>query len=96
MHAVVVQFDLHPESADAFISRAIANKEQSLARESGCHQFHICRNPDRPEMVMFYELFESTDAFQYHQVSVHNLEFSNSVRNMVTFESVTHYDQVWN
>lgn len=94
MFAVVVTFRLKPGRMARFLSLMVANAETSLAAESGCRQFDVCTDPDRPDVVFLYELYDGPAAFDDHVKSAHFLAFSAETESLVSEKSVQTYREV--
>ena len=88
MLAVCVDFEIDPESLDAFLPIMQKNAADSLANEVGCHQFDITQDPQNPTKLFLYELYDDAVAFELHKKASHYLEFNQLVSEMVTAKSV--------
>lgn len=94
MFAVVVNFTLEPGTAPQFMPHMIENAAASLREEVGCHQFDVATDPERPEDVFLYELYEDADAFDVHLKTPHFSSFDAATRGMIAAKTVTTYSQV--
>ena len=88
MLAVCVDFEIDPESLDAFLPIMQKNASVSLANELGCHQFDITQDRQNPTKIFLYELYDDAAAFDLHKKANHYLEFNRLVSEMVTAKSV--------
>ena len=88
MLAVCVDFEIDPESLDAFLSIMQKNAVDSLLNEVGCHQFDITQDPQGPTNIFLYELYDDLSAFELHKQANHYLEFNDAIRGMVNKKSV--------
>ena len=88
MLAVCVDFEIDPESLDAFLSIMQKNAVDSLLNEVGCHQFDILQDPQNPTKIFLYELYDDAAAFNLHKQSSHYLEFNQASNEMVMSKSV--------
>ena len=88
MLAVCVDFEIDPESLDAFLPIMQKNASVSLANEVGCHQFDITQDPQSPTKIFLYELYDDAVAFEMHKQSRHYLEFNDATSGMVDKKSV--------
>ena len=88
MLAVCVDFEIDPESLDAFLLFIQRNASDSLENEVGCHQFDITQDPQNPTKIFLYELYDDAFAFEIHKKASHYLEFNQLVSEMVTAKSV--------
>ena len=88
MLAVCVDFEIDPESLDAFLPIMQKNASDSLVNEVGCHQFDITQDPQSPAKIFLYELYDDAVAFEMHKQSSHYLEFNDAISGMVDKKSV--------
>jgi quinol monooxygenase YgiN len=71
LHALIVEFRIHPPHVEAF-ARAIAdNARASRETEPGCRQFDVCRDPDDPTLFFLYELYDDEAAVAAHLRAPH-------------------------
>ena len=88
MLAVCVDFEIDPESLDAFLPIMQKNASDSLANEVGCHQFDITQDPQSPTKIFLYELYADAVAFELHKQANHYFEFDDAISGMVDKKSV--------
>ena len=69
--AVWVQFDVKPGLLPAFLEAARLDAQGSVGNEPGCHRFDILQDPDVPDRVYFYEVYEDEAAFAAHRDMPH-------------------------
>jgi (4S)-4-hydroxy-5-phosphonooxypentane-2,3-dione isomerase len=96
MLAVCVDFEVVPESLDAFLTIMQKNASDSLANEVGCHQFDISQDLQNSTKIFLYELYDDAVAFELHKKTSHYLEFNQLVSEMVTAKSVRLLDKINN
>ena len=94
MFAVVVTFTLSPGQMTRFLPLMVENAQISLRDEEGCHQFDVATDPDRPEEIFLYELYNDAEAFAKHLATGHFKRFDAATRDMIAAKSVTTYRQV--
>ena len=94
MFAVVVTFEVKPDSIDDFMPLMLANAEKSLADEAHCHQFDVCTDPQRPNEVFLYELYSDRAGFEVHLGSAHFEAFDITVTDMIASKDVRTYEKV--
>jgi quinol monooxygenase YgiN len=63
----------------AFLLLAHEDAAKSLEREPGCRQFDVCTDPERPGSVLFYEVYNSRDAFEDHKKTKHFKVFDEAL-----------------
>lgn len=93
-YAVCVTFTLHPDKMTAFMPLMIANARTSLADEMGCVQFDVLTDPDRPDEVFLYELYDDRAAFDAHLGTAHFQAFDAAVGPMIATKDVRTFTQV--
>lgn len=94
MFAVVVTFRIKPDRMEAFLPLMYANAATSLGVEPGCHQFDVCTDPDRPDEVFLYELYDDKAAFDAHLASPHFKAFDAAVAEMLAAKDVRTFEDV--
>lgn len=80
---VIVDFEVQPENADAFVKAAIENAEQSVKLEQGCSRFDVICALDDKTKVTFYEVFADVAAFEAHAKMPHAAAFMGKAKPMV-------------
>ncbi len=91
MYAVCVSFRIQPGRVGHFMALIKDNATKSLEKEDGCRRFDVCTDPNRPDEVILYELYDSPDAFALHKASDHFARFDGSVVDMVAEKIVRTY-----
>ena len=95
LYAVVVFFQVRPESRDAFRTAILENAAASLRDEPGCRTFDVCEDAASGEFCL-YELYDSPKAFQDHLATGHFRAFDALCRDWVTSKRVLKYDRLVN
>lgn len=93
MFAVVVTLGIDPAAWTQFLPLMHANADASRA-ETGCRYFDICTDPERPNEVFIYELYDDAAAFATHLQTPHFLAFDAAVTDMVILRDVRTYEGV--
>jgi autoinducer 2-degrading protein len=83
MHVLTVTFVVAPEKVDAFRAAVLAQARNSLEKEEACRRFDVCIDPDRPERIFLYEVYDDAEAFRAHSSSDHFRSFDAAVRPWV-------------
>lgn len=91
MYVVTVRFEVEPAAAAGFLARVRQQAADSLTAEPGCHRFDVCVDPEAPERVFLYELYDDADAFQAHLATAHFLAFDREVGPAVRDKRVETY-----
>ncbi|MFD0981991.1 putative quinol monooxygenase [Tropicimonas aquimaris] len=94
MYAVTVTFTIAPERMEGFMPLMEQNARLSLELESGCRQFDVCTDPDHPDTVFLYELYDDRTAFDAHLQATHFKEFDAAVAPMIAGKSVRCFSRV--
>ncbi|MGF0540069.1 putative quinol monooxygenase [Agrobacterium sp. ES01] len=68
---VVAQFEVKTGLREEFLAIARDDARHSIADEPGCLQFDICMSEQEPDLVTFYEVYLSRDAFDAHLQTPH-------------------------
>ena len=92
--AVRVDFEIDPESLDAFLLFLQRNASDSLENEVGCHQFDITQDPQNPTKIFLYELYDDAVAFELHKKASHYLEFNDAISGMVNKKSIRLFQKI--
>lgn len=91
MQVLAVHFRIQPAHAEEFAQAIVSNAATSLARESGCRQFDVCRDPTDPASFFLYELYDDDAAVAVHLASAHFLAFDSSTRAWVVDKEVQRF-----
>lgn len=94
MFALAVTFEIDPAQLSAFKVAMLQNAKTSLAEESGCQQFDVCMDAERPAEVFLYEVYDDEAAFKAHTASSHYAEFQSTIDGMVTGKDVRFFNEV--
>lgn len=70
MLAIVVNFEIHPDTENQAIAALEANAAGSRT-EPGCLKWEWCRHIDEPHRFAIYELYVDRDAIDFHKSSAH-------------------------
>ena len=94
MFAVTVRFLIKDGMVDSFMPLMLENARTSLRVEPECRQFDVCRDPERPDEVFLYEIYDDAAAFQTHLGSAHFRAFELQVSSMISEKAVATYSKV--
>lgn len=94
MYAVTVTFTIAPDRMQDFLPLMLANAETSLADEPGCRQFDVCTDPDLPDQLFLYEIYDDRAAFDAHLQSDHFRSFDAQVAGMIADKAVRCWAEV--
>lgn len=68
---VIAEFVVKEGMLEAFLAHAFDDAQNSLDKEPGCLQFDVLRTSDHPNGVLFYEVYQSRQAFDEHLKTAH-------------------------
>lgn len=94
--AVVVTVKVKPEHTTEFLPLIRKNADSSRLHEPGCRRFDVCTDPDAPDDILLYELYDDAEAFAEHLTTWHYQEFDAATSDMIldktvrTFRKVAH------
>jgi quinol monooxygenase YgiN len=88
MYAVVVRFEVKPDSIDQFIPLMLKQAENSLNLEPECRYFDVSQDDKIPHIFYLYELYTDKKAFDAHLNSNHFLSFIESVNSILTDKEI--------
>lgn len=94
MFAVVVTIKVATGGMEAFMPMMLSNATTSLADEQGCRRFDVCTDPDRPDEVVLYELYDTPEAFQAHLASSHYAVFDTAAAPLIASKTVATFSEV--
>ena len=80
---LIVEFDVTPEHLARFNELIAVNAKASVAEESGCRQFDVLQDADKPNRIVLYEVYDSAAAFQDHMGRKHTQTFLAAAKPLV-------------
>ena len=94
MYVIMVEFDLLPGGAAAFLELITRNARQSLDLEAGCLVFDVLTLPRQPGRVVLYECYSDRPSFDLHCRSAHFLAFDAASKALVARKSFVEFERV--
>lgn len=82
---VIAEFQVKPGKLEVFLVAARDDALHSLADEAGCRQFDVCTQAEA-DTVIFYEVYDSREAFDAHLKTPHLLRFQGAFPSLVVEE----------
>jgi len=70
-YGVIAEFVVKEGMLEAFLQHAFDDARHSLAEEPGCLVFDVLRSSDHDRGVLFYEVYQSRQAFDEHLTTPH-------------------------
>lgn len=68
---VIAEFVVKAGHMAAFLEAALDDASCSVRDEPGCRQFDVVRPEELPDAVLFYEVYDSREAFDAHLRTPH-------------------------
>lgn len=87
MFAVTVTIEVSPGAMAAFLPRLLENARSSRA-EAACRRFDVATDPERPDEVFLYELYDDADGFDAHRAMPHYRAFSEATAELIRAKTV--------
>ncbi len=94
MYVVIVDFVVAVEHVESFRARVLRQAVDSLANEPGCGVFDVCVDPNEPNRVVLYEVYDSAEAFQDHLNSPHFKSFDAEVASWTLEKTVQALERI--
>lgn len=89
MYVVCVRWKVRPDRMEQFLNAAHTISEATLEHEPECFQYDVAASPERPDEVLFYEVYRSRDAHERHKTTAHIGVFRSSVDGCVESRELT-------
>ena len=67
----------------------------SLSNEVACQQFDVCSDPEKPNEVFLYEIYDDAQAFESHLKTQHFLAFDSAVSDMIIDKTIKTFTTVF-
>lgn len=83
---VIAEFLVKEGAIDSFLAIAIDDAKHSVRDEPGCLQFDVSCDGDSPNMVVFYEVYQSREAFNAHLETPHLARFKAAFPALIEAE----------
>ena len=93
MYAVTVTFTLKEGRQEGFLPLMTANARASL-HEPACRQFDVCTDPDHPDTVFLYEIYDDLAGFQAHMETPHFQSLGSKIGDMVADKNLVCFAEV--
>ena len=93
MFAVTVTLEIAKGRMPEFLPAVLENARASLD-EPACHRFDVWAEPERPDEVYLYELYDDAAGFDAHRATPHYRTFDAAVRDMIVDKTVRTYSRM--
>ena len=93
MFAFAVTFRIVPGGVQSFIDAVVPNARASVRDEPGCTRFDVWTDPDRPDEVFLYEIYDDAAAFEAHKQTPHFAAFDAVAKPLIAEVDLRLYGQ---
>lgn len=93
MFAVVVTLQVKDGQMPEFLPAMMENARASLA-EPACQRFDVCTDPDRPNEVFLYEIYDDAAGFDAHLQTSHFKTFDAFAGPLLSAKELRTYQTV--
>jgi autoinducer 2-degrading protein len=87
--AIWVEFEIKPGATPAFLQAARLDATGSVTHEPGCRRFDVLVDPDHPQRVCFYEVYDDEAAFDAHREMPHFKAYIAASEPLIANKTVT-------
>jgi quinol monooxygenase YgiN len=94
MFVVSADLTVDPSDHDKFLAHVLENARLTRTTESGCRQFDVAVNPEKPGEFLLYEVYDSRAAFDAHQASTHLKAFREAAGSMLKNRNVRFFQRL--
>ena len=88
MFVILVTFRIAEGGFSSFFDLVRANAAASLAGEPGCSRFDVLTDPEAPDTVVLYEIYDDEAAFRHHVTTAHFKTFDAATAATVAEKTV--------
>jgi len=93
-YVVTVQFTIKPGQMPTFHKLMLENARASLRDEPGCRQFDVCTDPDRPDQMFLYEVYDDRASFDAHMTMPHFKHMGEASAGMAEDKRIVTYSEI--
>jgi quinol monooxygenase YgiN len=94
MFVVAAELTVDASDHDKFLPHVLENARITRSTETGCRQFDVTLNPDKPGEFFLYEVYDDRAAFDTHQASAHLKAFRANAGAMLKNRNVRFFKRV--
>ncbi|MCB1428334.1 MAG: antibiotic biosynthesis monooxygenase [Nitratireductor sp.] len=88
MQVIWVEFIINPGFEAQFLEAVRDQAANSLECEEDCLVFNVCRDPDRADRILLYEIYRDAAAFDLHLATSHFRQFDALSQPMIASKTV--------
>ncbi|WP_192897978.1 putative quinol monooxygenase [Granulicella sibirica] len=79
---VIAELQVPIEHREEFLKICQFDSEHSVADEPGCRQFDVLIQPESPETIVLYEVYDDRAAFDTHLTMPHFAPFAEGLERL--------------
>eukprot|EP00536_Pseudo-nitzschia_multiseries_P017466 jgi/Psemu1/225155/e_gw1.1574.23.1 len=87
--SVIVEAEIQPDRMEEFMEM-IKNNAECSRKEPGCIRFDVLRDQSKDNKFWFYEVYENTEAVDFHKTCAHYQSWADFKESGGTISSVSH------
>ena len=91
---LVVHLQIKPGAVDKFMPPALENARATRETEPGCRQFDVVVDPQDATKIVFYEVYDSEEAFHAHQRAPHFKSYADTALQYLDSRTRTVYTRI--
>ncbi len=91
---LIVHLQIKTEAVDKFMAMALANAAATRSTEPGCRQFDVVVDPQDQTKIVYYEVYDSANAFEAHQQTAHFKKYLETAVPLLDARARTVYTRV--
>lgn len=91
---LMVQMQAKPEQREKFLELALENAQAARSTEPGCQQFDVIVDPEDPNRVAFYEVYDGKDALEAHRQTAHFKKYFEKAVPLLASRKLTVFNRI--
>ena len=91
---LMVHLQAKPEQREKFMEIALENAAAARSTEPGCQQFDVVVDPEDPNRIAFYEVYDSKDAFEKHLETAHFKKYLEHAVPLLASRELTFFNRI--
>jgi len=82
-HVRIAELEIDPAQLNAFLAAVKEEMDDAVRLEPGVLAIHAVADKLRPNLLRFFEIYASEEAYQLHLVSPHFLKYRSTTQPMI-------------
>ena len=91
---LMVHVQAKPEQREKFMELALENAAAARSTEPGCQQFDVVVDPEDPNRIAFYEVYDSKEAFETHRQTAHFKKYVEDAVPLLASRNLTFFNRI--